>query len=172
MIKIHNIEEPSLPSGEYENVQDTVMNVLKEAGIEIEENMISAAQRLPARRVDGETKSKLITFTLTRRYDRNRILRLKKKQMKDNQSFQRKYPKVFMTEDLTPLRQHMAYRLRKDDKIAVTWSIDGRIKCLKKDFKKDDKPDTIDTPYDLGKVGWSKEEIDEFIKTNLTKNKD
>ena len=77
-----------------------------------------------------------------------------------------------MTEDLTPLRQHMAYRLRKDDKIAVTWSIDGRIKCLLKDFKKEDKPTTIDTPYDLGKVGWSKEEIDEFIKTNLTKNKD
>ena len=90
--------------------------------------------------------------------------------MKDNAEFQTKYPKAFMTEDLTPLRQHMAYLLCKDESIAVSWSIDGRIKCLKKNYKKDDKPITIDTPQDLGKLGWSEVQIAEFIKTNLLKN--
>ena len=90
---------------------------------------------------------------MTRRYDRNRILRQKKKQMKDNVTFQTKYPKVFMTEDLTPLRQHMAFKLRKDENIAISWSIDGRLKCLKNNFKKEDKPITINVPADLGKIG-------------------
>ena len=171
MIRIHNIPEPTLQANQYENVHDTVVTVLQAAGIEIEENMISSAQRLPVRRSDAGNKTKPITFKLTRRYDRNRVLRLKKTHMKDNVEFQTKYPRVFMTEDLTPLRQHMAYLLRKDDRLAVSWSIDGRLKCLFKNYKKEDKPITIDTPQDLGKLGWSEGQIAEIIKTNLLKNK-
>ena len=72
-----------------------------------------------------------------------------------------------MTEDLTPLRQHMAYKLRTDENIAVSWSIDGRLKCLKTGFKKEDKPIIIDTPYDLSKVGYSTEDIQAIIKQSL-----
>ena len=168
MIRLHNIPEPTLPSGVHEDVHKTVLDVLKDANIDIEDHMISSAQRLPVKRENGrEVKTKPITFKLTRRYDRNRILRLKKTHMKDNVDFQQKHKDVFMTEDLTPLRQHMAYKLRTDTNIAVSWSIDGRLKCLKTGYKKEDKPIIIDTPYDLSKVGYSSEEIHDIIKQSL-----
>ena len=172
MIRLHNVEEPKLSPGEFEDVHKTVLNVMKEAGIEVEPEMISSAQRLSGKKTDGNIHNKPITFKLTRRFDRNRILRQKKKQMKENASFQIKYPKVFMTEDLTPLRQHMAFKLRKDDNIAISWSINGMLKCLKKDFKKEDKPYTINVPADLGQIGWSKEDIAKFIEDNLIKTKE
>ena len=87
--------------------------------------------------------------------------------MKENAEFQQTHKDAFMTEDLTPLRQHMAYKLRTDDTIAVSWSIDGRLKCLKKGFKKGDKPFVIDTPHDLGKLGYSSETILAIIKQSL-----
>ena len=168
MIRLHNIPEPKLASGEHEDVHQTVLDVLKDANIHIEEHMISSAQRLPVQRVNGkDVKTKPITFKLTRRYDRNRILRLKKTQMKDNANFQELHKDAFMTEDLTPLRQLMAFKLRTDANIAVSWSIDGRLKCLKTGYKKDDKPIIIDTPYDLSKVGYSAEDIHSIIKQSL-----
>ena len=87
--------------------------------------------------------------------------------MKDNVNFQNKYPKGFMTEDLTPLRQHLAFKLRKDDKIKTSWSIDGRLKYIKK--VGDGKPETIDSPYDLSKLGYSKEAIETIINQSLFK---
>ena len=168
MIRLHNIPEPTLPKGQHEDVHKTVITVLKDANIDIEEHMISSAQRLPVKRENGkDVKTKPITFKLTRRYDRNRILRLKKIQMKDNAEFQQLHKNAFMTEDLTPLRQHMAYKLRTDENIAVSWSIDGRLKCLKKGYKEGDKPIIIDTPHDLGKIGYSSEEIHAIIKQSL-----
>ena len=87
--------------------------------------------------------------------------------MKDNAVFQQTHKNAFMTEDLTPLRQHMAFKLRTDETIAVSWSIDGRLKCLKAGFKKDDKPIVIDTPHDLAKIGYSSEAIHTIIKQSL-----
>ena len=168
MIRLHNIKEPTLSEGDHENVQETVKSVLEAANIDIDDYMISSAQRLPVKRVDGkDVKTKPITFKLTRRFDRNRILRSKKKQMRENTEFQAKYPQAFMTEDLIPLRQHMAFILRTDESIETSWSIDGRLKCLKKNRAKDSKPITIDSPYDLAKTGYSKGAISTIIQQNL-----
>ena len=88
--------------------------------------------------------------------------------MTENRDFTNKRPNVFITEDLTPLRQLISIKLRHDkDKIAKVWSMNGRIKCLKKRYTDNDKPTTIDSPYDLKEVGWSKDEIDNFVKENL-----
>ena len=87
--------------------------------------------------------------------------------MKDNVAFQKTHKDAFMTEDLTPLTQHMAFKLRTDDTIAVSWSIDIRLKCLKTGFKKGNKPIVIDTPHDLGKLGYSSETIHAIIKQSL-----
>ena len=66
MIRLHNIPEPTLPSGVHEDVHKTVLDVLKDANIEIEDHMISPAQRLPVKCENGrEVKTKPITFKLT-----------------------------------------------------------------------------------------------------------
>ena len=87
--------------------------------------------------------------------------------MRQNSTFKTDHPDVFMT-DLTPLRQCISYKLHSDNNNEKCWSIDGRIKCVKVGQPEDEKPITIDTPHDLSKVGWSKEAIEQFIKTNLT----
>ena len=70
---------------------------------------------------------------------------------------------MFIIEDLTPLRNHMSYELRQDPNIAHVWSIDGKLKCLQKGFTPQDKPITIDTPYDLKKLKWTDEKISVFF---------
>ena len=50
MIRLHNIPEPTLRDGEYEDVHETVLTVLKDANIDIEPHMISSAQRLPVKK--------------------------------------------------------------------------------------------------------------------------
>ena len=68
------------------------------------------------------------------------------------------------------MRQHIAYKLRQDKaNISKSWSIDGRIKCLKVGSTSTDKPITIDSPYDLRKLNWGPERIDEIIKEHLLK---
>ena len=92
--------------------------------------------------------------------------------MTDNQEFQRKRSNSFITEDLTPLRQLISYRLRQDkQKIKKSWSIDGKIKCILQG-QGDDKPISINTPYDLTKVGWQSSDVKKFIRENMLKNHD
>ena len=101
MIRLHNVTEPVLSANTYERVEDTVVNVLKDAGYEIDASMIASAQRLPAKKVEGgPTYAKPITFKLTSRFNRNSILREQKLKMRENVRFQGKHKKVFMTEDL------------------------------------------------------------------------
>ena len=92
--------------------------------------------------------------------------------MTDNEEFQRKRSNSFITEDLTPLRQLISYRLRQDkQKIKKCWSIDGKIKCILQG-QGDDKPISINTPYDLTKVGWQSSDVKKFIRENMLKNHD
>ncbi|CAL4078670.1 unnamed protein product, partial [Meganyctiphanes norvegica] len=156
MIRIYNIPEPTLSAGSYECVEQTVVDVLKETGMDIDVDMIASAQRIPMRNItNSKLKSKPITFKLNRRFVRNNILRQQKSLMRQNTTFKAAHPDVFMTEDLTPLRQCISYKLRIDDNIEKCWSIDGRIKCVKVGQPEAEKPITIDTPHDLSKVGWT-----------------
>ena len=50
MIRLHNVVEPKLPHREFEDVHQTVLNVMEEAGIEVEPAMISSAQRLSGKK--------------------------------------------------------------------------------------------------------------------------
>ena len=163
-IKIHNTPAPSLAPGERENVPNTVVEILKDASININENQIKHA----VRPMKGGMKGSNIYCTFLRGTDKINVLRQRKSKMTENRDFTNKRPNVFITEDLTPLRQLISFKLRHDkDKIAKVWSMDGRIKCLKKGHTEHDKPITIDSPYDLKEVGWSKDDIDNFVKENL-----
>ena len=90
--------------------------------------------------------------------------------MTDSSTFRQKRPHAFITEDLTPLWQFISYKLRHDKaRTSKTWTMDGKIKCLKAGHQEHDKPVTIDSPYDLKEVGWSDTEIKAFIHENLLK---
>ena len=48
--------------------------------------------------------------------------------------------------------------------------MDGKIKFLKNGYTAEDKPITIDSPYDLKEAGWSTEETNEFTNHNILSN--
>ena len=163
-IRIHNTPAPSLASGQRENVSSTVVDILKDASININESLIKNA----VRPMKGGVKGSNIYVTFLRGTDKLNILRQRKTKMSENREFVNKRPNVFIAEDLTPLRQLISFKLRHDkDRIAKVWSMDGRIKCHKKGYTDSDKPITIDSPYDLKEAGWHKDEIDIFVKENL-----
>ena len=127
-LRIHNIAIPELPAREQENVAKTVTEYLKEANMNIEQESIKSAFR-PLK--DG-VKSNNVIVTLLRSTDKLKILRQRKTNMADNAEFRNKRPNSFVTEDLTPLRQLISYKLRQDkQRIRISWSMDGKIKCLK-----------------------------------------
>ena len=168
-LRIHNIAVPELPARETEDVTKTVTDYLKDANINLEQASIKSAFR-PVK--DG-VKSRNVIVTLLRSNEKLQILRQRKTKMTQNAQFQSKRPNSFITEDLTPLRQLISYKLRQDkERISKSWSMDGKIKCLKTGQQDGEKPITIDSPYDLSQVGWSKEEIDNFVQQNLLHKKD
>ena len=119
----------------------------------------------------GGVKGTNIYCTFLRGSDKINVLRQRKAKMSDNDAFKRKRHNAFITEDLTPLRQLISFKLRQDkDRIAKSWSMDGKIKFLNKGHTDEDKPITIDSPYDLKEAGWSPEEIDDFINQNILSN--
>ena len=166
-IKIHNITAPS--SATREDVYQSVLDYFKDADIPVDKDQIKSAVR-PSK---GTSKSPHIYCTFFRGSDKINVLRQRKNKMSQNTDFQRKRPNSFVTEDLTPLRQLIAFKLRKDpNRIAKSWSMDGKIKCLKVGHSVTDTPITIETPYDLKKAGWSNDEVQEFIQQNLVNNED
>ena len=161
-IRIHNVPA----AGEHENVNNTVVKIFKDADIDFDESKIDLSIR-PSR---NGIRSTTVICKLKHNFQRIILLKQRKTKMKDNETFRHKHPNVFITEDLTPMRQHIAYKLRQDKaNISKSWSIDGRIKCLKVGSTSTDKPITIDSPYDLRKLNWGPERIDEIIKEHLLK---
>ena len=93
--------------------------------------------------------------------------------MTENHEFQRKGQGSFITEDLTPFRQLIAYKLRQDkQKAKKSWTIDGKIKCILVGQDDNVTPISISNPYDLIKVGWEKSDVKKFIRENLLKYHD
>ena len=62
------------------------------------------------------------------------------------------YTKVFVDEDLTPLRSKMLRELKKDSSVKSAWTIDGRIFC-KQIVSGKEETRVNDSPDDLWKVG-------------------
>ena len=170
-IRLHNVSVPT-PSTQdpraREDVVNTVIDYMADANITLERADIKSAYR-PMK--EGRPGSNIYVSFL-RGFDRVKILRQRKTKMTDNQEFQRRRSNSFITEDLTPLRQLISYRLRQDkQKIKKSWSIDGKIKCILQG-QGDDKPISINTPYDLTKVGWQSSDVKKFICENMLKNHD
>ena len=163
-IRIHNIAVPTLHDREKEDVVKTVTSYMADANITMHEDTIKSAFRPMKNGIKGNN----VLFTLVRNTDKIKLLRQRKTKMTDNAEFRTKRPHSFITEDLTPLRQLIAYKLRQDKtRIKKSWSIDGKIKVLKVTQSENDKPVTIDSPFDLSEVGWTSDEIKQFNRDNL-----
>ena len=163
ILKLCNVPEPKLAPKAIEDTSQTVIDVLAKAGINVTKQDISVSHRLPSK--DG-VKPIICKFGL--RNVRNHVIR-GKKQMRESNEFKESYPEVFMVEHLTPLRGKVAYQLRKDDTIAKSWSIDGRLKVLKVGYSDSDKPINITSLQDLTKLDWSQARIDDLIMNRLNR---
>ena len=88
-----------------------------------------------------------------------------KKDLRLDQALNEEYPDAFIVEHLTPLRSKVCYLLRQDENIEKSWTIDGRIKVIKKGATAEDKPITIDNLNQLTKLGgtWTKEAIEKLV---------
>ena len=161
MLRIHNVVET--PN---ENTPRVVSDILTASGARIDPNFIAYAYRIGKPKTSGHRPivCKILNKTL-----RNNILRDQKSKMKQSSAFQGKYPRVFITEELTKFRQHVAYHLRKDtENIKKSWSIDGKIKCVR--TSDPENVITINSLDDLHQIGWSQERITELIDENLSLN--
>ena len=155
-IRLHNVPEPNLQPGQREDTNAVVIKILHDAGhTAVKPEDISVSHRIPIR---DKAKPKPLIARFVSRDVRNKVM-FNKRDIKNHHNTKLNYPELFITEDLTPLRQQMSYELRQDENIAHVWSIDGKIKCLKKNYTRSDRPITIDTLHDFKKVGWQPDKI-------------
>ena len=171
-IRIHNVKVPTPPSQnsrDREDVVNTVIEYMSDANIPLERADIRSAYR-PMK--EGRPGSNIYVSFL-RGFDRLKILRQRKTKMTENPEFQRKRQGSFITEDLTPFRQLIAYRLRQDkQRVKKSWTIDGKLKCILVGQDDNFTPISINNPYDLIKVGWETSDVKKFIRENLLKYHD
>ena len=81
--------------------------------------------------------------------------------MKAKKILKTKNKKVYIDEDLTPLRAKMFYTLRKDPSVSAAWTVDGRLHCKATVSGKEMKV-VIDSPDDLFHLGYSEEQMKPF----------
>ena len=165
-LRIHNVPESSNSNGEYEDVYGTTKALLEKAKFDMNEHKISVAYRIGKQDRTKNTPRPIIV-KMQKRSSRNFIMRNQKTNMRENTEFQSAYNKVFITEDLTKLRQHIAYTLRiNKEKVAKTWSINGIIKCTMKSNPTEIV--SIDSPFDLKRIDYTDSQIHKILSENLS----
>ena len=153
VVKICGVKEPTdLGPNEFEDTNNTVKTVLGAANITITDQDISISHRLPTQEQKRTGKPSSLLLKASRRDVRNMIMR-KKRDMRENQEFKKKYPDVFIVEHLTPMRSKVAFQLRNDEAIDKCWTIDGRIKVKKVGADSKSPPITIDSLANLRSDG-------------------
>jgi hypothetical protein len=132
-----------------EQVEEKVMSVMRDAGVEIEGDDIAACHRA-GKSVNG-ARPILVKFVSRKK---RRELMMKKKSLKGKE----KYIGVFIGDDLTPLRSRLLGYVKRLPCVEKAWCIDGRIHCQKRvppglvpaDHP---RPIVVETPDDLFKLG-------------------
>ena len=159
--KICGIKEPTLGPKQHEDTVNTVTKFFEKAGVSLPKEELSMTHRVPTR---DSAKSKALLVKLRSRIKRNELIRMKK-DFRDNELLKREYPDAFIVEHLTPLRAKVCYKLRHDETIEKVWTIDGRIKIVKKGSAPTDKPITIDSLAQLTQLGatWTKKDIENLV---------
>lgn len=149
-----NVRVFGLPEGPgKEDTSAEVVKLASDMGLHLKKEDISVSHRLPGR---GKGPQPVIV-KFVRRSTKVDMLRAKKKlKHVDGRS------KVFVEEDLTPLRSKMLKAVRQDAATKSAWSIDGKIFCIVKKKGKEEKI-SVDSVNDLKKLGFSSTKINDIV---------
>ena len=136
-----------------DDVEAEVLAVFRKTGTEIDKQDISVCHRVG--KATKGTQPIIVRFISRRK--RTEIMR-KKKSLKSDTN------KLFINDDLTPLRAKLLKYVKEQDVVDKAWTIDGRILCTRKcppglpPSTDRPRPTVIETPDDLFHLGLS--EID------------
>ncbi|KAK4311717.1 hypothetical protein Pmani_016818 [Petrolisthes manimaculis] len=152
-LRIFGIEEE--PDEDEDIIQAKVIEVAADIGVKIEANDISIAYRLGGE--GGQGRPVLVRFC--HRKNRNAVLN-KKKELKKKQK------KIYINEDLTPLRAAMLKIVKEQATVRNVTTRDGKVIAWLIDRE---RPVDINTPDDLHKVGitspdWKRLKLDYLIQ--------
>ena len=170
-----------------ENVNEIVVDIVRNTGVDLEADDISIAHRINIRDdasvANGTPKIPSIICKLKSRSKRGEIFENRKyiKVKKSPTTPPAPHPNAAIFDDVTPLRSRIMYSLRNrkvsgspDRKVyKYVWSRDGRIYCrteeeaqrreMHNDKSVMPKPHVINKPQDLAKLGWSPKDIHDII---------
>ena len=132
-----------------EDVETKALRVIKDAGVEVSAEDIAAVHRV-GRRSDN-ARPVLVKFVSRRK---RRELMTKKKVLKSKAGYER----VFIGDDLTPLRARLLGFVKKLDNVEKAWVVDGRIYAQRRaptGLPQQDRPRPVivETPDDLFRLG-------------------
>ena len=110
-------------------------------GVTITKDDINACHRLGARH---HVRARAIIVRFFAREKRNQML-VNKNRLKDNDD----YKNVFISEDLTQLRAKLLHYVKREERVASTYTGDGKIICQLRDNSRI----MLESPDDLFKIG-------------------
>ena len=151
-----NVIIKGIPYHQDEDTDQIVIDLAKDAGVEIKKDDISTSHRLSASRQNSaETvRQKDIIVKFVRRNTKVDLMK-KKKNLKNVASRKN----VFLNDQLTPLRAKILREIKKETNVKSAWTIDGKIFCLVTENGRDRKI-TIDSGDELiTKLGWSEDKV-------------
>lgn len=140
---------PSVKGETAEDVEGKALKLFSDVGAKVKKEDIAVAHRA-GKETEG---SRPILVRFVSRRTRNEVMS-KKKNLKDKKGCS----KLYINDDLTPLRARLLGYVKRLDFIHRAWTIDGRIHCLKKfppGLAPEDrpKPQVVETPDDLFRLG-------------------
>lgn len=154
-----NIIIRGIPLTNGENTNKVVIDLAAKMGVEIKEQDISVSYRLPGRRkrvqeAEDQHRSRNIFVKFVRYETKLKIMRNKRRLW----SIEGKN-RVFIEEELTPLRAKILRQARMDPEIKRAWTIDGNFCCIISDNDRGVKKTIFSGDELMSKLGWSPEKV-------------
>lgn len=128
-----------------EAVEKKVLRVIRDAGVSITSNDFSAVHRVGKPNSAGPVLVKFVS-----RKKRSELM-ASKKSLKSKSG----YAKIYINDDLTPLRHRLLMHCKSMVAVHKAWSVGGRIHCQMKTTTEQQQPKVVvvESPDDLFKLG-------------------
>jgi len=144
-------------------LEEKVVKICEDIEVEIDSTDVSAVHRIGKRAATtAADKPRPVIVKLTRRKKRNEI-------MKKKSALKNKRRRVYINEDLTPLRNRLLMMVKGHEAVKSVTTRDGKIVAWLKD-----KPDVaveLESPDDLWKIGvetpdWQMLKLEKYVVKN------